>query len=175
MYLRAASSTPSSSMAAGPRRGPGVGACRAYVTRLRGDEVGAQRGEARVGIVPAPDQRVRIDGRRRVHRYAPQIPVRWPDDATLRTDEGGQLRGVGDRFQQRLGSEVRPDRVDGEAERGSEFVVEGGPFGAGHDAGHPDPVAGELAGRHPLGRGELVARPGDELDGLVEDAGRLDV
>ena len=45
-----------------------------------------------------------------------------------------------------------PGHLDGEAERGDEVVVVGGPLGAGGDAGHPDPVPGELRERSPTGR-----------------------
>ena len=44
----------------------------------------------------------------------------------------------------------------------------------GDDAGHPDPVPGELGGRDRAGGGELVGRSGEELERLVEDPGGLD-
>jgi hypothetical protein len=108
-----------------------------------------------------------------VHRDAPQAIVGGPEEVSLLADQGGQGRGVDDHVQEGLGAEVGAGRVDGEPERGGELVVVSGPLGAGDDARYPDPVPGQFGGRDRAGGGELVSRPDQELDGLVEDPGGI--
>lgn len=147
-----------------PRRGgPGARA-----------QVRAQPGQRGVRVVGPPDQRVRVDRRRVFERDAAQVEAGRPRQPDLRADQGGDVGGVGDGFEEDLGAEVRAERVDREAERGGQLGVVGGPFGAGHQAGHPDPVPGQLVEPQDGGVRQRVRGAGEQLERLVEDQGRLD-
>ncbi len=137
--------------------------------------MGPEGGQGRVGVVAVPEERVRVDGCRVGHRDAAQTVVRGPDEAGVRTHEGGQGRGVGDGVEERVGAEVGAGRLDGEAELGDEDLVVGGPLGTGDDARHPDPVPGELSEGHRPGVRQRVGGAGEELERLVEDPDGLDV
>ena len=76
--------------------------------------------------------------------------------------------------EQRLAAELGPGHVDGQLEHGGELIVVGAPLGPADQAGHPDPVPGELGGPDRGGGGQLVGRPGEQLDGLVEGPGGRD-
>ncbi|MBL7252955.1 MFS transporter [Paractinoplanes lichenicola] len=87
-----------------------------------------------MGVVAMPQQRVRINRRRVGHRNAAQTVPGRPHQPGLRADESGQRWRVGDGVEQRVGAQVGPGRLDGEAELGRQLVVVGGPFGAGGEA-----------------------------------------
>ncbi len=155
----------------GPARHPGRGVER----RLRvGIDVFAQRRQRRVAVGAAPDQGVRIDGRRVPHRDPAQVVAGRPQVLRAGADQGRQRRRVGDLGEQRIVAEMGADDVDLEPELGGELVVEVAPLGLGSHPRHPDPVPGELGRRHRGGAGERMARPDQQLVLVIDHPSRAE-